>query len=1114
MSGMTKVQGVPMGSFVSQVVPEVVAAPFVARGSTGRSMQARAQDVVNVKDFGAPGSAGVDSAPGINAALAYVRSLGPTANVRVVFPADVYTLHQTINATGLQSPGIIIEGCGSTLVGAFGGGIVFDFFDTGWLKLRDITIAWDGVHSPTIGLAGGVAGMRPADGHAIENVFVEGNFSLACAYFMGTENSALRSLRCWNGDAGAGSYALVLDGVNHFGVSSMYAPQMRAADSAVGFSDMLFDQVDARKPNGGHAIWIGGVARHAWHASHVECDTPTQAVVLWASTGGTAQAITDLTLDLHQDSAAATDVFLVDGPSATPVIQGLSYRDHRPQAGSSIFRTAPQITSVLAQNLVVDIAQPAQAPVLFENPALWTVSGRLASPSSAELVNVAAGQFSGTLLTPAGLDGSAMHVTTGGAAARTLAQRATEVVNVKDYGAPGSAGGDSAPAINAALDAVRALGPGASAQVVFPADIYTVNAPLNFTGLLSENILIDGCGSRIVAAFDGGIVVDCFNSRWLRLRDLSIGTDGTHTPRLGLAMGRASGAQNADNHSVGNVLIDGNFQLAAAYLLATETSTFLRCNFWNGMSGGGAYALIADGINHFGVSSTFAPQTLPPDTLVSFNELLMINADIRNGGGTGHALWIGGSNRHKFITSYVEVNSATQAVVLYANIAGTNALNQELYLDLHQETTAASDVFLIDGAQSYALMLGFHYIDHNPQASNSVFKAAATVTSINAQGWELRLGSPAVSKIFDDPGVWSIVAGDVFLPDSPAPWNLPDSRFLGYFQSDNAGTEIVTTLDVSGAASVGSLGVTGAATIAGASVAVRPTMTVFDSSGNWTPKATSTVFWALIAGGGGGGGGGAAATTAQTASGGGGGGGGAFFAVGPVPVSALTGALSVTVGANGGGGAAGANGTAGGASNVAGAGFLSLYAGGGGGGGFGAVSVASAGGGGGCVADGTFASGANAAGATAGAGGTPNGQAGVAGTYVPFQTSLWGGSGGAGTPGTGGASGVQANTAHGATGGNSGQGVAANVAVPGIANSGSTLTASGNVGYGAAGLGGGGSGGSGGVGGAAGVADAAGGTGGAGGGPGGGGGGGGASAGGTGGTGGNGGTGRIIIVEV
>ncbi len=112
MSATTTVQGVPLASFVGQVAPQVMTAPFAAGGTVARSVQARAAEVVNVKDFGAPGSAGGDSAPGINAALAYVRGLGAQAAACIVFPADIYTVQSPLNCTGLLSENILIEGQG------------------------------------------------------------------------------------------------------------------------------------------------------------------------------------------------------------------------------------------------------------------------------------------------------------------------------------------------------------------------------------------------------------------------------------------------------------------------------------------------------------------------------------------------------------------------------------------------------------------------------------------------------------------------------------------------------------------------------------------------------------------------------------------------------------------------------------------------------------------------------------------------------------------------------------------------------------------------------------------------------------------------------------------
>ncbi len=392
MSATTTVQGVPLATFVGQVTPEVVASPFAANGTVARSVQARAQEVINVKDFGAPGSAGGDSAPGINAALAYVRGLGPSAAARVVFPADTYTVNSPINATGLQSAGIVIDGCGSTIAGAFSGGIVFDFFDTRFLKLRDLFITNAMGFAPALGLAGGNIGTRVADSHAIQNVHISGNFSLACAYFIATETSAAYNLRCWNSDAGIGSYGLIVDACNHFGVSSTFAPQTSPADTALSFNEMLFEQVDVRKPNGGHAIWMGGgTNRHRYAAGYCDCGTATQAVVLWGSSTNSDFGANNTYFDVHIEGSSCTDAFLVDGSAATPGIYGFTYRDHAPYWNNSAFACAAHITSVYAQNLTIDCAILTGAQVFLAQPALWTVrGGRFISPGLSSAVNTAA----------------------------------------------------------------------------------------------------------------------------------------------------------------------------------------------------------------------------------------------------------------------------------------------------------------------------------------------------------------------------------------------------------------------------------------------------------------------------------------------------------------------------------------------------------------------------------------------------------------------------------------------------------------------------------------------------------------------------------------------------
>ncbi|CAH2603204.1 Pectate_lyase_3 domain-containing protein [Rhodovastum atsumiense] len=404
-----------------------------------------------------------------------------------------------------------------------------------------------------------------------------------------------------------------------------------------------------------------------------------------------------------------------------------------------------------AETAASNAAAAAQAKA---NAALPATGGTLTG-------TISGGALSGT-------DAGAAAVTaTGATAARTMAARAADVVNVKDFGARCDGSTDDAAAIQSAIMALRArtysnAGIGVSARLVFPGGACVVRSTLDLTNLSTFGTLIDGAGTTLFGATAGAPVINALGMQNVTVRDLSVYGSSLSTPTIGIQIGLSGNGKPADSNRFDNIHVTGSFSLAAFYNYSSEVTSFAHVYFHNTYAGNNCYAFIEDGTNHFGVSPS-----MPADGVNSFNENLVENSWVSASGGCT-PLWISGSGRHRWISSYISNFSGSgYGAVLWTGGTG----NRQLDMDVHFETSP-SDTFLISGPDPTPTLIGFRYRDHINQATNSIFKLDTNITSASLVGGSLEIGqflNPGV-VVFADSARWSSNQ-DVYLPGSNY-WNL------------------------------------------------------------------------------------------------------------------------------------------------------------------------------------------------------------------------------------------------------------------------------------------------------------------------------------------------------
>lgn len=349
-------------------------------------------------------------------------------------------------------------------------------------------------------------------------------------------------------------------------------------------------------------------------------------------------------------------------------------------------------------------------------------------------------------------------------------------VDVTQFGAIGDGVTDDAPAINAAIAAVRerhkrVSGYDLGCRIVFPAGIYAVNASINLTALRNINTVIDGSGSAVVGRCAGKPVIDALGSRWLTVRDLTVLGDSAAVPDNGIQIGLAMPHVVADVHRFENVKVLGHFSRACLYNRSGETTGFHHLLLWNEQAGG--FCLVQDGVNHFGVTSSFVNVDIPTDTPLGFGNNEFINCDFRHGAG-GTPVWLGDTARHAFIRCYATTTGGP-AFILHCDRNSHRMLD----VDCHCETSELSDVFLLTGRPDRIIVRGISYRDHLCFANGSVFRRDDRISHVELQNARLEVttfANPAC-RVFGEPDRFR--ATGTFYSADTKNWN-GDGVFTGF----------------------------------------------------------------------------------------------------------------------------------------------------------------------------------------------------------------------------------------------------------------------------------------------------------------------------------------------
>jgi hypothetical protein len=403
--------------------------------TTARDFGDIANDVVNVKSFGATGNGITNDTSAINAAISYIRNAddaagtGATNKYELYFPQGNYVIGSPINLTCYSDPNstsATSDGCensGSSQLAEYHG--VLPVVGYGAEITCDTSGApcIDGLGSRAIQISGlsivgsctlatepdfGVQIGRTvygsgADGWYLHQIYVAGCYTKAAFYNLASEdllidgNSFVRNADTNETFAtSTGPYDAIWDSGNHWQVTSQFVNEQIPRDDPNSFNDNQVVESQFYPTSSSHSsgLWIYGTRRLSLTNTYIVTNQGACVTLYFdATSGGSTTNTTNHTpeddqFNFHCEGSVAED-FLITGYSSNPIIKGLSYNDEAvapTMTSANVFALDTGVSGLTLQNANINIVGGSTSDYLWDNPANYTVSGNIYLPANGTTV--------------------------------------------------------------------------------------------------------------------------------------------------------------------------------------------------------------------------------------------------------------------------------------------------------------------------------------------------------------------------------------------------------------------------------------------------------------------------------------------------------------------------------------------------------------------------------------------------------------------------------------------------------------------------------------------------------------------------------------------------------
>jgi hypothetical protein len=303
---------------------------------------------------------------------------------------------------------------------------------------------------------------------------------------------------------------------------------------------------------------------------------------------------------------------------------------------------------------------------VYQNKATFSLAGTTVTFTEAPPLNASVEFIIGYSIGSTSGDATGIDFTQQGtgAVSRTVANKLYEFVSVKDFGAVGDGVTDDTAAIQAALD-YAAISEG---LVTVPEGTYKTTSQLT----MASGVGLSGEGRRnasiIKAYHTDAAILNLKGSGFCIVKDIYLTTDSTLYPKTGMALGRSSAA-SAGNHHIENVKIQGYFDAAVFYSIASEVNVINNLYLWNlgGASSAkyGFYTSKADdlSVDSFVTSTNLVANVTGLNIVNSSSDAnaacIYIEAAESSGSWNFYGAYL-----TPYRGSYVEINNATDSQIL------------------------------------------------------------------------------------------------------------------------------------------------------------------------------------------------------------------------------------------------------------------------------------------------------------------------------------------------------------------------------------------------------------------------------------------------------------------
>jgi hypothetical protein len=348
----------------------------------------QAPAVINVGSYGTglACNGSTDDSATINLATAAFRTaVNAGQSAVLVFPmagtTGVCATANPVNFSGFRGTSGLIEGNNVTISCRQSGGVCIDASGSAHTSFRDFRLV--GVSSAIGWQAARVSSTVDCVENDLTNIVTTGSFSTTAFYNEDCElMSGLRDH--FENDATGSTYAAIFDGNNHFTAASTFQTMTVSTDTQQSFKqgdwrELVLDDTSSS----GRCLWLG----HAQgdNFTNLYClqgNSTLQPVTLYDESLG---ANSDLSFLPAHFETGPTDIFLVTGTNAAPVLANIHYHDPYLQATNSVFKidSSSSVASPQLLNLDLSITANLYSSVkVFDNATPWTGTGSVYVPNS------------------------------------------------------------------------------------------------------------------------------------------------------------------------------------------------------------------------------------------------------------------------------------------------------------------------------------------------------------------------------------------------------------------------------------------------------------------------------------------------------------------------------------------------------------------------------------------------------------------------------------------------------------------------------------------------------------------------------------------------------------